>query len=243
MPLLYKKRPCITVSERSRQALVRIGLPAEQIAVIHNGLDRSRYRPGPESEIPLLLYLGRLRHYKSVDVALRALPELLRAVPNLEFGIVGSGLAEASLRALAQELGVAERVHFYGYVSEDDKVRLLQQAHLVINPSMKEGWGLTVIEANACGTPVVAADVPGLCSSVRHGETGLLVPYGDPQALARSASELLLDADRRRQLAQNAQAWAARFDWSESAQQCLDLFSRCLAERRSGSWSILPWSR
>ncbi|MBN1484474.1 MAG: glycosyltransferase family 4 protein [Chloroflexia bacterium] len=243
MPLVYRKRPCITVSESSRQALVRLGLPAENITVIHNGLDHDRYGPGPKCERPLLLYLGRLRHYKSIDVALRALPDILRVVPELEFGIVGSGPAESSLRALTRELGIAARVRFYGHVAEADKIRLLQQAHLVVNPSMKEGWGLTVIEANACGTPVVAADVPGLRNSVRHGETGLLVPYDDPGALARTVSELLLDTHRREQLTRNALAWAAGFDWSASAQQCLDLFSRCLAERRSKSWSILPWSR
>ncbi len=228
MPLLYRKTPCVTVSESSRLALVRIGVQEEHISIIHNGVDRVCYRPGPKSERPLIVFVGRLRHYKSVDVAIRAMPELLDTLPNLRFGIVGTGEAEASLQALANELGVTDSIRFYGYISEADKVRLLQQAHVVVNTSMKEGWGLTVLEANACGTPVVAADVPGLRDSVQHGQTGVLVPYGSPGALAQAVAELLLDHNKREQLAQNALAWAARFDWDQSAQRCLEIFYRQL---------------
>lgn len=232
MPLLYRHTPFVTVSESSRRALIRIGVPAAQISILHNGVDCSRYRPGLKSETPLVVYLGRLRHYKSVDVAIRALPELVRVVPDLRLSIVGSGLAEASLRALAQELDVIDHVSFHGYVSEAEKIRLLQQAHVVVNTSMKEGWGLTVLEANACGTPVVGADVAGLRDSVRHGKTGVLVPYGDSEALAKGMLDLLLNHAKRRQLGQNALAWAARFDWDRTAQRCLQLFARCQRGRR-----------
>jgi glycosyltransferase involved in cell wall biosynthesis len=231
MPLVYCRTAFIAVSESSRQALVDIGIPAGRISVIHNGVDASRYRPGTKSPAPLLVLVGRLRRYKSIDVAIRALPDLLRAVPGLRLSIVGSGPMAGALRHLAEELGVAEAVCFHGFVAEAVKVRLLQQAHLVINTSMKEGWGLTVLEANACGTPVVAANVPGLRDSVQDGETGLLVPHGDPGALAREVRALLLDDDRREQMARKAVAWAARFDWDQTARSCLDLLIHCLEER------------
>jgi glycosyltransferase involved in cell wall biosynthesis len=230
MKWVYRQTRFITVSESSRRDLVGGGVRAEQISVVYNGVDCTHYRPGIKSETPLVAFVGRLRRYKSVDVALRAMPEVLCAVPNLRFSIVGSGETEASLRALAEELGVAEHVRFHGYVSETEKIHLLQQAHLMVNTSMKEGWGLTVLEANACGTPVVAANVPGLCDSVRHGRTGLLVPYGDPAALAASVRDLLLDHEQRERLGQNARAWATRFDWDETAQCCLRLLERCQAE-------------
>ena len=174
-----------------------------------------------------MVYVGRLRHYKSVDVAVRALPEILRTLPDLRFSIVGSGLAETSLQALVQELGLADHVQFHGHVSDTEKIHLLQQAHVVVNTSMKEGWGLTVLEANACGTPVVGADVPGLRDSVQHGKTGLLVPYGDPEALAESLCTLFTDHDRREQMRQNALDWAAQFDWDQTAQRGLELLARC----------------
>lgn len=233
MPLVYRRTRFVTVSESSRRALIHIGVPAARISTLYNGVDRTRYRPGAKSETPLVVYVGRLRPYKGVDVAIRALTDLLRTIPDLRFDIAGSGLAEPMLRALVQELDVAEHVRFHGYVSEAEKIRLLQRAHVVVNTSMKEGWGLTVIEANACGTPVVGANVPGLRDSVQHGKTGLLVPYGDPEALAQSVRELLLDHDRREQLGKNALVWAARFDWNETARCGLDLLARCQAERGS----------
>jgi glycosyltransferase involved in cell wall biosynthesis len=232
LPLVYRRTRFVTVSDSSRRALIDLGVPATQISVLHNGVDCASYRPGPKSKVPLVVYLGRLRYYKSIDVAIRALPGILRAVPDLCFSIVGSGMAETSLRALAQELGVADHVRFHGYVSETEKIRLLQQAHVVVNTSMKEGWGLTMLEANACGTPVVGADVPGLCDSVQHGKTGMLVPYGDPVALAESVRDLLLDHGRRERMEENALAWAALFDWDQAAQRCLHILACCQAERR-----------
>ena len=191
--------------------------------MIYNGVDHARYRPGIKSETPLVVFVGRLRYYKSVNIAIHAMPELLRAVPDLCFSIAGAGEADASLRELAIRLGVADRVIFHGYLPQAETITLFQRAHVVVNTSLCEGWGLTVLEANACGTPVVAADVSGLCDSVLHDKTGMLVPYGDPHALAEGVSGLLLNHPRRNQLAQNAIAWAASFNWDESAQQMLEL--------------------
>lgn len=227
MPWFYRRVPFVTVSDSSRKALVRLGIAPERISTLYNAVDHTRYRPGPKSETPLVVYLGRLRHYKSVDVALRALPAVLRTVPDLCFSIAGSGLAEPSLRTLTRDLGLTDNVRFHGYVSDAEKIRLLQRAHLAVNPSMKEGWGLTVLEANACGTPVVGADVPGLCDSIRHGETGLLVPYADPHALAVVLHELLTDHTRRKEMGRNALAWAARFHWDDTAERGLELLARC----------------
>jgi glycosyltransferase involved in cell wall biosynthesis len=234
MPMAYRHTPFIAVSDSTRQALVEIGVPADRVSVIHNGVDTSRYRPGAKSPTPLLVFVGRLRRYKSVGVAIRALPDLLRAVPDARLSIVGSGPMAGALRDLAEELGVADQVRFHGFASEADKIELLQQAHLAVHPSLKEGWGLTVLEANACGTPVVAADVPGLRDSVRDGDTGVLVPHGDPAAMAREVAALLLDNGRREQLACNAVAWAARFDWDQTAGRCLELLAGRSEKRERG---------
>jgi glycosyltransferase involved in cell wall biosynthesis len=223
MPRVYRNVSFVTVSDSSRSALLDIGVEAEKISVIYNGVDHNRYRPGEKSKTPLMVFVGRLRYYKRVDIAIHAMPELLRAVPDLHFGIVGAGEAEASLRALAAQLGVTDRVCFHGYQPQAEMIKLYQNAQVVVNTSMREGWGLTVLEANACGTPVVAADVCGLCDSVQHNKTGLLVPFGDSHALAESVQSLLLDHPRRNRLAKNAVEWASRFNWERSARQMLEL--------------------
>lgn len=220
-PFIYRNTRFITVSESSRQALVDIGVPEAQISLIYNGVDCERYRPGRKSETPFMVYLGRLRYYKSVDTAIRALPLLTGSFPGLRFGIAGSGPAEADLRSLARELGVTDRVQFYGYVSEDEKVSLLQQAHVVVNPSLKEGWGLTVLEANACGTPVVGANVPGLRDSICHRQTGYLVPYGDHASMAEAITQLLGNTKKRQEMEERALEWGRRFSWDVSAAKCL----------------------
>src|SRR5690606_40441995 len=107
--------------------------------------------------------------------------------------IGGDGNHRPALEALARELNIADAVDFRGFVSEDEKLRLYNEAAVFVNPSLKEGWGLTSIEANACGTPVVAADSPGLRDSVVDHRTGLLVPALDPAALARAIRSVLED--------------------------------------------------
>jgi glycosyltransferase involved in cell wall biosynthesis len=230
MPLVYRRTPFVTVSNSTRQALAVLGIPADQVRLVHNGVDLEAYQPGPKSQDPTMLFLGRLRHYKSVDVAIRALPLLLESVPDLHFNIAGSGPAETALRRLAQQLGLENRVHFHGYVTDEVKKRLLKAAHIVVNPSFTEGWGLTVLEANACGTPVVGADVPGLRDSIHHGKTGLLVPYGDPKALAEAVGHLLADGELRQRMTHQALDWVKHFNWKNSADRFLELIIQVVNE-------------
>jgi glycosyltransferase involved in cell wall biosynthesis len=117
---------------------------------------------------------------------------------------------------------VAHAVEFLGFLPRAEKVRRMQQAWVVVQPSPKEGWGLTVVEAGACGTAVVAADSPGLRDSVRRDETGLLVPYGDDARLSEALVRVLTDPPLRERLAAAGIAWAARFTWPACARASLD---------------------
>src|SRR5262249_28404837 len=132
--------------------------------------------------------------------------------------VVGAGTALAALRRRVADEGIGG-VTFHGFASEDDKVAWLRRATLVVQPSRKEGWGLTVLEANACGVPVVASDVPGLRDSVRDGEPGFLVPAGDAAALGSAIARVLGDAALRDRLSRGALAWAARFRWDAVAEE------------------------
>src|SRR5207253_1638211 len=131
---------------------------------------------------PTVLVLGRVEPYKRTELVVDA----IAALPGVRLVIAGTGAGLGAVRARVAARGVAERVCLRGLVDEEEKLRLLQTAHVVACASEKEGWGLTVVEAAACGTPAVVSDVPGLRDAVRDGETGLLVPPGDAAALARA---------------------------------------------------------
>ena len=233
VPLVYRRCRFAAVSPSSREELVRWGVPAERIDVIYNAVNHDLYRPaGPaeRSPEPLIVYLGRLKRYKRIDLFLRAIPLVAARVPAVRVRLVGSGDDRPALERLARRLGISERVAFTGFVSEEEKMRHLQAAWVVANPSSKEGWGVTVIEANACGTPVVAARVPGLQDAVRAGETGLLLSPLTPETLASALTAVLEIEELRARLAAGAVAWARQFTWDRAAEQTEELLRRVIAE-------------
>ena len=219
IPRLYRRATFVAISDSSRDDMIARGIPGSAIRVVLCGVDHARYRPDASARDarPLIVFVGRLERYKRLDVLLDAVAALRRGGLDAHAVIAGAGDALDAVRAQARALGLADCVAVPGFVDEAEKVRLLQAAHVAVQPSEKEGWGLTVIEANACGTPCVAAAVPGLRDSVRDGETGLLVPPRDPETLAASLGRVLRDDALRARLAAGALAWAARFNWEDAA--------------------------
>jgi len=225
IPRIYGRSRFVVISESTRDDLARRGIRCERIAVVHCGLDHARYRPDPaatKSARPTVLYIGRLRRYKGVDWVFRSLRGVLRRVPEARLVVVGDGPHLGELKLSAARQGLAHAVEFRGFLPIEEKVRLLREAWVLVQPSPKEGWGLTVVEAGACGTAVVAADSPGLRDSVRHDVTGLLVPYGDDERLAESIALVLEDRALRGRLEAAGKEWAARFTWPECAARSLD---------------------
>jgi glycosyltransferase involved in cell wall biosynthesis len=223
-----QRMPFIVNSPSTRDEFVGQGFRSEDITVVHLAVDHNLFRrTGVEkSPTPLIGCFGRLKRYKSLDVMLRALPLVLERVPELNVIIVGEGDDRPRLERTAHEVGVSQQVRFTGFVSNEEKVALLQKMWFKVATSVKEGWGLTVTEANACGTPVIASNVPGLRDAVRDGETGLLYPYGDVNALAASMLRLLEDASLRDRFTQNALAYASTFTWDAAAEQTLQVLNR-----------------
>jgi glycosyltransferase involved in cell wall biosynthesis len=122
-------------------------------------------------------------------------------------------------------------VTFAGATSHEQKIDFLNQMWLAVNPSPKEGWGLTVIEANCCGIPVIAADSPGLRDSVVASKTGLLYPYGNYHELAEQIIELIKNDSLRESLAKECIDWAHQFNWEQSAANMLNLIEKVLSRR------------
>ena len=148
-----------------------------------------------------------------------ALARVRQTIPAVRLVLVGKGDDQPRLEALARTLGIAQVVTFAGYISEEVKIQWLHRAHAVIYPSPKEGWGLSAIEAAACGTPVLASDSEGLRDAVRHGETGFLIPHSDVEAWTRRMTEILSDAPLRARMGAAAHQWARNFDWDVEAEK------------------------
>ncbi len=237
IPAVYRKVAFEVISPSTRGDLIRRGLPPERIRTVYCGMDHDRFRladPPPRDEPPLLVSWSRLRRYKSVDVAIRAFALVRREIPGARLLVMGRGPDRPRLEKLVRKLGLQDAVVFPGHLPWEELVGILHRARLFLNPSPKEGWGLTVIEAACCGLPTVAADSPGLRDSVRDGETGMLVPYGDPEAMAGAALALLRDSDRWRRMSGQARRWSERFSWERCARESLALFDQVVA----GEWEV-----
>ena len=220
LPSLYRRAGFHVISESTELDLIRRGVRRECIRVIHPGVDAAHYRPDPavpRSDPPGFLYVGRLKKYKGVDLAIRALAVARATHPGLRLDIAGTGDARPFLEGLVSELGLGEAVTFHGFVSEERKLHLLRSTWANIFPSPKEGWGITVIEAAACGTPSVASDSPGLRDSVRDGRTGYLVPHGDVGALARRMLEISASSAAVAALGREARSFAESLSWDAAA--------------------------
>jgi glycosyltransferase involved in cell wall biosynthesis len=218
IPPCYKKVAFVAASESTREDLVARGIPRERICIVHNGIRQPQVTLEPPSSRPArIAYLGRLEPYKRVDVMLASAKALVPRFPDLEVEIVGRGKDRPRLEHAVRRLGMVERTHFHGFVSDRERDALLAKTRVCVYPSVKEGWGLGVIEANACGVPVVATDAPGLRDAVRDGDTGFLAPEGDSSAFAERIGRLLADDALADRMSLAALSWSKRFDWDSAA--------------------------
>ena len=232
VPFVYRHRPVIAVSPTTRDALVQTGFDADRISVIYNGV--SALEPALEPAVagaraeggPVICYVGRLKRYKRLERLIDAYAALRSTVPGVRLEIVGDGDARPALEDHAAALGVSGGVTFRGFVDEATKAAVFASATVFATPSMHEGWGLSVIEANQHGCPAVAYNVPGLSAAIVDGGTGLLA--GDDHGFREAIRRLLVDPDLRAELSDGARAWAARFDWETTAAatlQVMDVFA------------------
>jgi len=217
IPIFYRDTVIVTVSESTKEELTKMGIQSDNIYVIYNGIGNSLF-PDKKSNIPTVIYFGRVKKYKRIDNLIRAFKYVKERIPNAKLIVAGKGDNYKELKSLANHLKL-DSAEFIGEVSEEEKIKLLQRAWVFVTTSEKEGWGLSVIEANACGTPAVAYDVPGLRDSIRHGYNGLLVEDGNIKALADIITHLLENNNLREKLSRNAVKWAKRFSWDRSAKK------------------------
>lgn len=221
LALGYRDVPFEAVSNSTVDDLVDRGIPRRAIRVIYNGvnLQELTQKPNSRSKEPVFAYLGRLKRYKRVDLLIRAFAQLDQQNARLE--IAGKGDDRERLERLVSDLHLDDRVRFLGFITEEEKRDLLRRVWATLLASPKEGWGISNLESAACGTPVIAADAPGIRESVLNGETGFLVPPSDVAAYAAAMRGLVDSPELVESLGDNARRFAETFSWERAARETL----------------------
>lgn len=222
----YRKVPFITGSLSAKKDVARFGIPEKKITIIPHGVIVRPPKPFPKKEKKnTVVFLGVLARDKGIEDAIMCFADL-KAKGQFNFWVIGRSETkeyEQKIKSLVKTLGLEKDVVFWGFVSQEKKFDLLARAHVLINPSVHEGWGLVNIEANAMGTPVIAYRSSGLVDSVKDGLSGILVSENTPESLAKFVLELFDDQKRYKRLSQSSVSWSKNFSWEKSIRQTLKL--------------------
>lgn len=224
MKFIYFKTKFAVVSQSTLDDFKNRGYDTSSFKIITNAISHDEYpmKVGDKNDEFTITYFGRLKKYKSIDHLLRAFSEVVKVHPNCKLSIIGRGDYRDSLEKLAGELNIQDKITFHGFVDNVTKNELLGNSHIVVNTSLKEGWGITNIEANACGTPVLSANVPGLKDSVKDGQSGLLYKYGNIEEIADKLKYLIENKDELNKMELGAVEWANQFSWDKSSEEMLN---------------------
>ncbi len=218
MPIIYKNTQMITVSESSKIDMEKIGLgKIKPILIVNPGVDLSLVKRFKKTTAPSLLFVGRIKAYKSIDTLIKVVFVIKNDIPNIKLNIAGYGEEQKNLEVLVAKLGIQDNVNFLGKISDLEKYELMSKSWVFVYPSTFEGWGISAIEANASGTPVVASDVAGLRDSVNDGVSGMLVEAKNVDQFTSKISEIINNKKLRNSLSRGGIKWASNFDWSNSS--------------------------
>jgi len=231
---LYSKSTIVAMSNSTAQGLRQLGMRNDRIQIIGPGC------PYPANErVPLAVRsrhmigcVSRLMKYKGVQFAIRAIARIADEFPDVRLEIAGSGPHERELRKLVRDLGVNPNVAFLGRVSEERKLKLFRESRAVILSSIREGYGLSVIEANSFGTPAIGWDVPGLRDCIIDNSTGLLASFPDIDDLARQIHNIMTNDSAWNDMSESSWKWANSHSWDRSAQEFGQAIEFTLANSR-----------
>jgi phosphatidylinositol alpha-mannosyltransferase len=231
----------IAISNRARMAIEPY-LPGEY-RIIPSGVDLDKFKPGlspaisKKADEKIILFLGRLDQRKGIEVIIRAIPVIAKSCPEIRLIVAGQGPMKTQAMKLAQKLGVREKVHFIGAVKSEDLPKYYCSADLYCSPALGgETLGIVLLEAMACGIPVVASDIPGYDETVTHLNDGILFPPGDSQKLATAIIDVLSNHNLRIKLINNALQKVKNYAWPVIARRTLDYYYELLDKmsQRSG---------
>jgi glycosyltransferase involved in cell wall biosynthesis len=227
-PPFYRRSETVTPSEATRSELIELGFRPERVTAVDNGVDPFFTPGGPKAAQPLVVAAGRLAPVKRFELLLDAAAEARATIPGLRVRILGEGPSRVDLTRWIGDHGAEGWVELAGHVSRPQLRDHYREAWVVASASLAEGWGLSLTEAAACGTPAVATDIRGHRSSVLAGRTGVLAP---PERLGRTLAGVLADDARREELAQAALARARTLTWDASSLGILRVFHRIVVSQ------------
>ena len=226
---LYKNSQFITGSQSAKKDVSKFGIPLKSITVVPHGVILPKFKVRTKkSRIKTITYLGVISRDKGIEDAINAFA-ILNNNDNFRFWVVGKAEKkgyEKSVKHRVNKLGLTRKVKFWGFVDANKKFELLAQSHVLINPSIHEGWGLVNIEANYVGTPTIVYNVSGSVDSVRDGQSGLICKQNTPECLAENISLLLADEKLYSKVQRGALNWAKNFSWRKSRKLSLELIER-----------------
>jgi glycosyltransferase involved in cell wall biosynthesis len=230
-PPFYRRTPIVTLSESSRRELIEeLGFKPKRVTVVPPGVD-PRFSPGPDkSSTPLVVAAGRLVPVKRFDELITVLVRVKERHPRLQAVVVGEGYKREDLEAQLRETGAERWIRLAGHVSDDELLDLYRKAWVLASAAAREGWGMTITEAAACGTPAVATRIAGHLDAVVDGRTGMLVDRRDE--FVDALDRMLRDDALRHRMSRAAPEHAARFTWAATARGTLEVLAADAIRRR-----------
>lgn len=226
---LYKDTPYLTISNSTKGELIKKGVKPQNITVLPMGLTVPKKIKSVEKEkSPTLIFVGRLSKSKGVEDTILALEKISKEKSNIRLWIVGSGEKEYvnHLKEVATKLNVVSKITFWGFVSDEKKFELMARAHLLLAPSVKEGWGLIVPEAASVATPSIVYDVLGLREIVENGVNGIITSENIPAQLAKEAINIFSDKNKYESLRANAKKSSLNYNWDNTAKVALEIIQK-----------------
>lgn len=230
-PLFYRRTIVVTLADPTREALIERGFAPDLVRVVPPGINpRFRALDEPKSPAPLLVAVGRLTPVKRFEFLIRQFAQLRVSIPDCTLMIIGDGPDRERLEQVRDEVGLRDSVVLCGRLDDDALVRAYNRAWLLVSASHSEGWGMTITEAAACGTPAVVTDNHGHRAAVVDGSTGVIVPEADGMSAAVSA--LLSDRERLETMSRNAREHSRRYDWDTTALRTLEVLLEARRRQR-----------
>lgn len=221
---MYKNVPYLTISDSTKGELVKKGVNPRNITVLPIGLSApKKNRRVKKEKKPTLIFVGRISKSKGVEDAILALEKTLKENLDIRLWIVGNGDKKYIdyLKNMAKKLKILDNVTFWGYVPEEKKFELMERAHILLAPSVKEGWGLIVPEAAFVGTPSVVYNVLGLRDIVLDGVNGVIVKKNTPSEIKKEVIKILYDKNLYKKLRSNAKKSSLNYNWDNTARAAL----------------------
>ena len=219
---LFQHRPFLTISRSTAQNLKQWGV--KKVKVINPGINvQPLSQLTSKTFFPSIISLSRLTPMKRINHIIRAFKIVLKDYPRAKLFIVGRGQIKYinQLKTDVRRYKMQKQVIFTGFVNEKQKQKLLSQAWVLVSTSLREGWGLNIIEAAACGTPSIVYRVPGLVDSVKNNQTGIICQQNSPENLAKNIIKLLANQSLRQQLSSKALDYSRSFSWDKAANESL----------------------